>query len=302
VKPDLFELLPDVVLFVAVARAKGFSRAARELQMPVSTLSRRIADFEAKLGIQLFLRSTRLVKLTEIGAGYFERCQLIVDAAETAQAELRGQRESPRGQLRVSVAQDFALTYLTPVFADLASRYPEITLELELRPRIVQTIAEGFDVAIGIGELPDSQLIARKLTSLQHGLYAAPVYLNLINAVKAPADLARLECLRMQGPIDGKSRWTLVRGDRVEKVAIKGRFVANSMRFLRQLAAMGLGIAAIDEAIARPAVVTGSLVRVLPEWSMPSVPVFALTPSKLLPARTRIFLETLGDHLRGNGR
>jgi len=288
VKPDLFELLPDVVLFVAVGRAKGFSRAARVLQMPVSTLSRRIADFEAKLGIQLFLRSTRQVKLTEIGAGYFERCKLIVDAAETAQAELRGQKENPRGHLRVSVSQDFALTYLTAVFADLASRYPEITFELELRPRIVQTIAEGFDVAIRMGELPDSQLIGRKLTSLHHGPYAAPGYLAHVGAVKGPADLSRCECLRMQGPIEGKARWTLVRGDRVEKVAIKGRFVANSMRFLRQLATMGLGIAVIDDAIARPAVAAGSLVRVLPEWSLPPVPVYALTPSKLMPARTRI--------------
>jgi DNA-binding transcriptional LysR family regulator len=200
------------------------------------------------------------------------------------------------------VPQDFALTYLIPVFAELSSRYPEISLELELRPQLVPTLVEGFDVTICMESLPDSGLIARKITILRHGIYASPTYLKQAGAVKTPADLALHECLRMVGPIDRTTHWTVVRGDRAETVPVKGRFVANSVRFLRELAFMGRGIAVVDEVIARPAVQAGTLVRILPDWSPPPVPVHALTFSKLLPARAKVFLETMSGHLSIEGR
>jgi|GEM_PF-4034848 len=155
-RPDLFELLPDVVLFVAVARARSFSRAAKALAMPVSTLSRRIAEFESKLGVQILVRSTRQVDLTETGTRYLESCQLVIEAAEAAQAMLLGETEHPRGRLRVSATQDFALAYLTPIFGEFGSRYPESSFELDLTTRSVDLIGEGFDVAIRMGALPDS--------------------------------------------------------------------------------------------------------------------------------------------------
>jgi DNA-binding transcriptional LysR family regulator len=300
-KPDLYELLPDVVLFVAVAGAKSFSRAAKALGMPVSTLSRRIADFEGKLGIQLLVRSTRQVDLTEAGARYFERCQLVVEAAEAAQAELGGHVDNPRGSLRVSVTQDFALTYLTAIFADFTSRYPDVSFELDLTPRSVDLIGEGFDVAIRMGPLPDSQLFARRIGTSPIALYAAPGYLKRAGLPKVPADLAAHQCLRILGPVDGEARWTLERGEQVESVRVKGKWVAYSMRFLLELATRGLGVIAIDRAVARPAVESGALVQILPEWSPPPVPVHAITPSKLLPARTRVFLDCLGDHIRMEG-
>lgn len=295
---DLFTLLPDVVLFVAVARAKSFSRAAKAIRMPVSTLSRRVADFESKLGVQLLVRSTRQVELTESGARYFERCQLVVDAAEAAQSELRGAAEHPRGNLRVSVTQDFALIHLTPIFTEFAARYPEISFDLDLTARSVDLIAEGFDVAIRMGTLPDSQLFARKLGSSTMGLYAAPSYVERAPPIETPSDLASHECLRILGETVGPSSWTLLQRARVETVEVRGRFVANGMRFLLELAKMGLGIAVLDVALGNPAVEDGRLVRVLPSWSPPSVAVHALTPSKLLLSRTKTFLDCLSDHLR----
>jgi DNA-binding transcriptional LysR family regulator len=297
VKADLFELLPDIVLFVAVARAKSFSRAAAALSMPVSTLSRRVADFESKLGVQLLVRSTRRVELTETGARYFEKCQLVVDTAESAQSELEGEALRPRGNLRVSATQDFALTYLTPIFGELAARYPEITFDFDLTARAVDLIGEGFDIAIRMGPLPDSQLFARKLGSSRIALYAAPSYIERAGALKRPSDLAHHECLRIAGPVDTPARWTLSHGTRVEHVLVQGRFVANTMRFLVELATLGLGVAAVDERLAREPVASGRLVRVLPDWSPPSVLVHAVTPSKLLLARARIFLDCLSNHL-----
>jgi DNA-binding transcriptional LysR family regulator len=295
---DLFTLLPDVVLFVAVARAKSFSRAAKAIRMPVSTLSRRVADFESKLGVQLLVRSTRQVELTESGARYFERCQLVVDAAEAAQTELRGAAEHPRGNLRVSVTQDFALIHLTPIFAEFAARYPEISFDLDLTARSVDLIAEGFDVAIRMGALPDSQLFARKLGVSTMGLYAAPSYVKRARPIDAPTDLASHECLRILGSTVGPSPWTLARAAQVETVEVRGRFVANGMRFLLELATMGLGVAVLDVALGNPAVDDGRLVRVLPAWSPPPVAVHAITPSKLLLSRTKTFLDCLSDHLR----
>jgi DNA-binding transcriptional LysR family regulator len=295
--PDVLEFLPDITLFVAVARAKSFSRAAKALRMPVSTLSRRVSELEAKLGVQLLARSTRQVELTLPGVRYFEQCESIVLAVESAHAELRGTKERAEGLLRISVTQDFALTYMTEIFTELSARFPSLLLELDLTARPVDLIAEGCDVAIRMGALPDSQLFARRVGSGTVGLYAAKSYLKRAGAVRAPADLEKHECLRILGPPDGVTPWSLVRGDEVATVHVRGRVVANSMRFLAELASRGLGIAKIDDAIARRGLAVGALARVLPEWRPPPVPVHALTPSKILPARSRVFLDCLAEHL-----
>ena len=301
-KSDLRDLLPDVVLFVAVARAKNFSHAAKTLQMSISTLSRRILAFEAKLGAQLLLRSTRRVELTEIGRRDFERCKLVVEAAEEAQMELRGAVEDAKGTLRVSATQDFALLYVKPVVEEVLARYPKISFELDLTTRPVDLIAEGFDVAIRLGPLPDSQLFARKLGATTMGVYAAPGYLKRASAPTTPGDLAGHQCLRLRGQGEGSSPWTLTRGTQVVAVDVKGRVVANAMRVLLELAADGLGVALLGEAFASQAVGDGRLVRILPEWNTGIDQVHALTPSKLLPSRTRIFLDSLGEHLRAPSR
>ena len=263
--------------------------------MSISTLSRRILDFEAKLGAQLLLRSTRRVELTEIGLRYFERCRLVVEAAEEAQMELRGAVEDAKGTLRVSATQDFALLYVKPIIEEILLRYPKIAFELDLTTRPVDLIAEGFDVAIRLGPLPDSQLFARKLGATTMGLYAAPGYLKRASAPTTPSDLTGHQCLRLRGQAEGSSPWKLMRGTQVVAVDVKGRVVANAMRILLELAADGLGVALLGEAFASQAVGDGRLMRVLPEWNTGVDQVHALTPSKLLPLRTKIFLDSLSS-------
>jgi DNA-binding transcriptional LysR family regulator len=296
-RPDLPELLPNAVVFVAVAQAKSFSRAGKTLRMPVSTVSRRVADLEGKLGVQLLHRTTRQVVLTPAGARYLEHAQLIVDAAEAAHAELAGEVERPRGTLRISTTPDFALTYLWPVLRDFAARHPDVSFELDLSARAVDLLAEGFDLAIRLGPLPDSQLQARKLGVSPQSLYAAPAYLKRAGAPLTPAALSAHECLRIQGAAHRVSRWTLTRDRDVETVEVKGRFVVSGMNLLVELATAGLGIATIDDGIAQRAVAAGALVHVLPDWSPAPAPIHALTPSKLLPSRTRLLLDCLRDHL-----
>ena len=295
---DLQEILPDTVLFVAVARAQSFSRAAKTLRMPVATVSRRVASLEKRLGVSLFHRTTRQVALTSTGARYLAHAQLIIDAAEAAHADLVGDAESPRGTLRISTTQDFALTYLWPVLRSFSTRYPEVSFNIDFSSRIVDLIAEGFDVAIRLGPLPDSQLHARRLGVGSLGLYAAPAYLAKAGMPSRPSELSAHDCIRIHGEPDKASRWTLSCGTDVEVVEVKGRFVATGMRFLVELAAAGAGIALLDDTIAQEAATSGLLRRVLPCWQPAPVPVHALTPSKLLPARTRRFLECLREHLQ----
>ncbi len=175
-------------------------------------------------------------------------------------------------------------------------------LGLDLTSRPVDLIAEGFDVAIRLGPLPDSQLFARKLGAMTMGAYAAPEYLKRASAPIAPSDLRGHECLRLRGQAEGSSAWTLMRGAQVVAVDVKGRVVANAMRVLLELAADGLGVALLGEAFAAQAVGDGRLVRVLPEWNTGVDQVHALTPSKLIPSRTRIFLDSLSEHLRAPSR
>lgn len=295
--PDLVELLPEIALFVAVANAKSFSRGARALGMPVSTVSRRIGALERRIGLQLLVRSPRAVALTSVGVLYLERCRTIVEAAETAHAELSDHITRPHGVLRVSTTPDFTLTFLTPLFAEFAARYPEIAFEFDLSPRHVDLVAENFDVAIRIGELADSQLTVRRLGVLEGGLYAAPSYVDRHGPLTGPADLERCECIRAGAARARQATWDLVRGRSRVAVPIHGRFVANNLRFVLELAALGVGIAMVDNAMARSSVAAGTLVRVLPDWSPPPVVVHALTPSRLVPAKTRLFLDCLSDHL-----
>ena len=298
-KPELMEMLPDMALFVAVAKAKSYSHAALTLAMPVSTVSRRLAEHEARIGLQLLNRTTRKVELTDAGAAYFERCWAILEAVEAAHADLRGQLENPRGLLRVSATPDFTLTYLTPLLAEFAQRYPEIAFEFDLTPRPVDLIAEGFDVAIRMGRLPDSQLTVRKLGAARGGIYASPAYLARAGEPTSPQALAEHECVRISRPGAAAVRWTLVRADASIEVAVAGRFVTNNIRLMMQLATLGMGIAVIDAAMAQVEVALGRLVRVLPDWGPRPMPINALTPARLLPAKTRLFLDFLAEHIEG---
>lgn len=294
-RPKLLELLPELHLFAAVAQAKSFSKAARALEVPISTLSRRIAELERVLGVQLLVRSTRQVQLSEDGARLLETAREIIDFVEGAEARLGQDPGQAQGILKVSVTQDFARTYLSETFVRLAARHPQLSIELDLTARTVDLIAEGVDVAIRMGKLADSQLYARKIGASTLGLFASPAYLATHRPLKVPRDLESHSCLRILGRSSGATRWTLRRNDEVEVVMVQGRFVANSMRFVTDLAALGLGIACVDIAVAEGLVERGELVRVLPKWSASGVPVHALMPSKLIPLKTRVFLDCLRE-------
>jgi DNA-binding transcriptional LysR family regulator len=287
------ELLNDMALFVEVANTMSFRRAADATGVPNSTLSRRINALEKAVGLRLFHRTTRKVELTEAGQLYYERCRRIVDEARIAHEQLGEMLAQPSGVLRASLPVDFATIYLAPLIAEFARRYPGISFDFDLTPRRVDLVSEPFDVAIRMGELTSSNLIARLLARLPVQAYASPRYLELSGEPSHPSHLAQHECLGF--PKAGK--WTLRREAENVEVDVGGRFMVNSVGMFRRLATLDLGVILLPEEIAAEDLAAGRLRRVLPGWQGNPIPVYALTETRLLPAKTQRFVEFLQQKL-----
>ncbi|WP_310052198.1 LysR family transcriptional regulator [Agrilutibacter niabensis] len=287
--------LNDMALFVEVVKAKSFRRAAEAIGMPNSSLSRRISALEKAIGLRLLHRTTRKIELTEAGQLYYERSKGIVDEARLAHEQLGEMLAQPSGVLRASLPVDFANVFLAPLLAEFAQRYPGISFEFDLTPRRVDLVTEPFDVAIRMGEPPSSSLIARQLGRLSQSLYASPRYLELSGEPSQPLDLAQHECLRFYSAKGGT--WTLRRGTETVEMEVGGRFRLNSVGMLQRLAIQGLGIAVLADEIVAEDLANGHLSRVLPQWNAATVPVYAITETRLLPAKTQRFIEFLRDRL-----
>lgn len=289
------ELLNDMALFIEVVNAKGFRGAAQATGVPNSTLSRRIGLLEKAIGLRLLHRTTRKVELTEAGQLYYERCKRIVDEARIAHEQLGAMLAQPSGVLRASLPVDFATIYLAPIVAQFAELYPGISFEFDLTPRRVDLVTEPFDVAIRIGEQPSSHLIARQLALLTAQLYASPRYLEHAGVPESPTDLVRHECLGF--PKVGS--WRLENGDAMCEVEVQGRYVLNSVGMFRKLATFDQGIILLPRAAVAEDLEAGRLRQVLPGWHGKPQPVYALTETRLVPAKTQRFIEFLRDRLTG---
>ena len=289
--------LHGMELFAEVAKAHSFSRAAAALGVPASTVSRHVAELERSVGLRLLNRSTRRVELTEAGRLYFERCRRIVAEAEVAHEELRGQLEVPSGPLRIQVCTAYAMDALLPALAGFGTRYPDVRFHLSLANGVSGSRApEACDVSVRFGELADSSLVARRLGEISARLYASPQYLSARGTPASPSDLAIHDCIGLRTGGGHTAPWRLER--RAERVAVDAshRYCVDDAGMAERLAVLGAGIAALggnlDERLR-----TGELTRVLPRWSLPPVEVHAVTDTRLLPAKTRRFIDFLADHL-----
>ena len=291
------ELLNDMALFVEVVRAMSFRRAADAIGVPNSTLSRRVSALEKTIGLRLLHRTTRKLELTEAGQIYYERCKRIVAEAKLAHEQLGDLLAQPSGVLRVSLPVDFATTYLAPLISEFARCYPGIRFDFDLTPRRVDLVAEPFDVAIRMGEPQDSGLIARPLASLPTYLYASPSYLASAGEPLQPADLSLHECLgfRTVKALVWALNCPTTQTDM--QVEVGGRFQLNNVGMMRRLATLGLGIVLMNEAMVADELASGRLQRVLPLWQGEPVPVYVITETRLLPAKTQRFIEFLRERL-----
>ncbi len=285
----------DLLIFARVAELGSFSRAADRLGCPKSTVSRHIAGLETQLGERLLQRTTRRQTLTDFGQQLLEHARQVVLEVE-AVAVLREQRQAaPSGRLRVSMPSDFANLFLGEMLAAFVALHPAIRLELDLSPRRVDLLAEGIDVAVRMGALPDDAwLAARRLTVFSNGLYAAPDYLAERGEPVHPDELLRHQAVRLLGGQGEPLPWTLRHDDQVWEGLPPGRVSANSPELLIRMARAGGGIAAVPDLFARPMLQRGELRRVLPDWSLPPHAAWAVFPGrKLMPAKTRVFIDML---------
>jgi len=288
--------LHDMTLFVEVARAKNFSVAGRHLGVPVATLSRRIAGMEREFGVRLFDRTTRRVELTEAGARYFERCAHLADEAKLAQESLRETAGKPSGHLRLSMPVDLGVHVIGPLLPEFARQFPGITFDIDLSSRHTDLVGDHVDVAIRLGEVKDGQLVARRIGSAERVLFASPAYLDLRGEPAEPTDLVEHECVLLRTP-RRQASWRLERGGAVVDVLVRGRVMVNNQGLMRQLVERGLGIGVLSPGLARDALASGRLVRVLPQWIMQPLPVHAVTASRLQPASAKAFIEFLRARL-----
>jgi len=298
--PDLNLDANDLVLFARIMEAGSFSRAAERVGLPKSTLSRRITALEATLGERLLTRSTRRLAITEFGEGILDHARRLLEETEATAALALHHQTTPQGLLRVSMPPDFGELDLAPALIDFAAHYPAVRLELDLSPRRVDLAAERFDLAVRVAaQLPDdATLVARRLTEFHLGLYASPAYIKRHGAPQEPAELMQHTCLRMINSTGEAQPWLLSRGKERWEGLPSGPLSSNSVGMQRILATHGMGIVGLAERFAQAHVDEGRLQRVLPQWQLPTVTVWCVTPGKrLLPTRTQAFIDMLKQTL-----
>lgn len=287
----------DLLLFARIVEAGSFSMAAQRLDLPKSTVSRRIAMLEASVGERLLQRTTRRLMLTEFGASLLEHARKVAEEVEAAGALAQHRQAAPSGKLRISMPQDFANVVMADMIPTFMDRYPAVSLEIDLSPRRVDLVAENYDVAIRMGDLPeDSTLAARRVAIQQFGLYAAPSYLAQRGLPEHPDDLLRHDLLCILSRAGGAVPWILQRGKVRWEKELTARLTANSPQLLAKIACNGAGIAASTDFLVAEHVRKGELVRVLPDWDLPGSTGWAVFPGRrLMPAKTRAFLDMLDE-------
>ena len=285
----------DLLIFASVAELGSFSRAAERLGWPKSTVSRRLAALEQQLGEKVLLRTTRRQTLTEFGLQLLEHARQVASEVQAVSALREHRQATPSGRLRVSMPSDLATLLLADMLAAFTALHPKIQLELDLSPRRVDLLGEGFDVAVRMGELPDDALlVARKLAVFSFGLYAAPAYLAEHGEPAHPDELAQHEAIRLLRGNGEPAPWTLLQDEQRWHGLPPGRASANAPELLIRLACAASGIAAVPDYFAAPEVRRGTLRRVLPAWCLPSVTAWAVFPErKLMPVKSRVFIDML---------
>jgi DNA-binding transcriptional LysR family regulator len=293
--------LNDTLVFVHVVQAGSFTAAANALQIPKTTVSRRVRELEAHLGTALLHRTTRKLRLTEAGAAYFERCNAIatqLDDAENAVQRIRG---TPGGWLRVTLPYSFGATWIAPLIAGFCSRYPEVRVDIVATHVPLDLIGERVDVALRLGALPDSGLVAQRLGSFSTSVYASPAYIDTHGALESPTDLHRHPALALhQARTDSGYTWPLrTAGRKARHFAVAPVIVASDPVLLLDAARAGNGVLLAMDASMTSELDAGRLCKVLPGWIGPQQDLNALFPKERQTSqKVKAFVHHLRTQLR----
>lgn len=285
----------DVLIFTRVAQSGSFSKAAKRLGMPVSTVSRRVADLEADLGVPLLIRTTRSLRITDVGRAYLEHGNAIAAEIEKAEALASGLQSIPQGNLKITATTDFGNRFLCRIVREFLQANPRVGVDLVLTERLVDLIDEGFDLAIRMGELEDSSNVARRIGSLDLQVHASPAFLKRHGEPGSPAELSKFECVHFTS--DGEEDpgfWRLKSARSEVKVAVSGRVSSNNVALVRDFVLSGAGLALMPHFICSEDVEAGRLKVVLRDWVQSVGPIHVVYPGQrfVLP-KVRAFVDHL---------
>lgn len=297
--------LNDMVFFAEVAERGGFAAAGRVLGIPKSRLSRRVAELEARLGVQLMQRSTRRLSLTPAGELYLKHCSAMRDAAQAAAEAVAQVQTEPQGTVRLSCPVTMAQTGIGWLIPQFMQRHPKVRVEMRVMNRPVDPVEEGVDLALRVrSAIEDSAtLVAKHLGNSRGLLVAAPALLQRQGTVRSPEELARLDTVAMSSA-DGRASWLIEGPGGAEQVVQHSpRYVADDLLTLMQAVEAGVGISILPDYMCRAALQNGSLVLVLPGWGPAPGIVHAVFPARraLVPAVRRL-IDFLAEQLQEGGR
>ncbi len=291
--------LDEIRAFTAVAEARSFTQAARRLDVSSAQVSKLVARLENRLGARLLNRTTRDVSLTDTGQAYLEQASDLLAAFDALEGSVRDQHRGPSGVLKVSAPVSFGANQLTPAMLDFAARCSEVSLDVQLSDRMVNLVEEGFDVAVRIGHLPDSSLVAKKLAAVRMVTCASPAYLERAGTPQTPGDLAAHACI-----IDTNAREPLVwrfgpHGD-IREVRVNGRLRFNGAEPCVSAALADFGITRSPAFAAADALRAGRLVPLLCAFEPELIHVHAVWPhARHLAAKVRVFVDFLAERYSG---
>ena len=275
--------------FVAVAETQGFSSAARKLNVSTSHVSRQIAKVEKRLGVALFARSTRNVKLTDAGHRYYQHCQVLLDGIAHANEEVGSQQVALSGTLRVSAAGEFAEQYIVPALIEFGALHPDLTIDMDFNSNMADFIQEGIDFSIRYGRLNDSTLIARRLVDRKMLAAASPGYLAKHSRPQHPDELKNHSCI-----ISNNEHWRFTVEGKEHFVKVHPKWRSNSGRSLVKAAEAGLGICYMPRSSYGDSLQNKSLTPILePYWSDKATTWIVYANRQFLPLRARLAIEFL---------
>ena len=287
--------LDEMEVFAAVVEAGGFSAAARSLCLSKSAVSKQIGRLEDRLGVRLLNRTTRRLSVTEAGTTFYAACRRVLDEAETAEQAVSNLAAAPRGLLKLNAPMSFGFLHLSSAIPAFHARFPQIIVEAAMNDRFVDLIEEGYDVALRIGDLRDSSLIARRIAPCRAVLCASPDYLDRRGRPQRPEDLAGHACLLYANNANPRE-WTLTgQGGRLS-VVVDGPLVANNGDVLCAAAVGGMGITRLPTFIVGPHLRDGRLEVVLPTFPLPDQGIHAVYPHhRNLSVKVRVFVDFLAE-------
>lgn len=289
--------LNDALIFAKVVEQGSFTGASRLLRIPKTTVSRKIQTLEQRLGARLLHRTTRRLSLTEAGAVYFDYCNRIAQDLDEAESAVHQLEDSPRGWLRVTAPFTMCTDFTATLIRDYRERYPEVRVDMVLTNERLDLVAQQVDVALRVGPLPDSSLVARPLARYRSYIYASERYLDRHGEPRTPAELSAHDVLaKSTDQRNQRYYWQLGDGSQTQEVAVNPIAAANDPFVLRQLLIEGHGLMLASEIVACWGPQKGELRRILPGWSGPEVEFNAVFPGgRLISPKVRSFVDLVAE-------